>query len=168
MQRLRLPILVAVVVIVLDQITKWLVLQRWPEPYTSELTIIPWLLSLYYIRNEGVAFGLFQGIPQLFTVTSLLIIAGLIYFYLNHLPSRDRIVSILVGMILGGAIGNVIDRLRFGYVVDFIKTVGGNFPIFNIADSCVSVGVVALSAYLFLLERRVPAPPPMTVDDGRV
>lgn len=166
MARLRLPFVVAVVVVVLDQAAKWLVLRRWPLPYTGEIVLIPRLVSLTYIRNDGVAFGLFQGVPQLFTVSSLVITLGLVYFYLTHLPPRNRLVAVLVGMILGGAIGNVIDRLRFGYVVDFIKTFDGRFPIFNVADSGVSVGVIALAFYLFLLDRRAPAQAPLASDDG--
>lgn len=153
-ERLRLPLVIAWGVIIVDQMTKWLILLRWPQPYTGEIDIIPWWLSLTYIRNEGVAFGLFQGVPQLFTVTSILITAGLIYTYLRHLPNQKLPVSILTGLIIGGAIGNVIDRLRWGYVVDFIKTLDGRFPIFNVADMCVSMGVISLSVYLYWLERR--------------
>lgn len=166
-QRLRLPFLMALLVIGLDQASKWLVLQRWPQPYTGEITLIPWLLGLTYIRNEGVAFGLFQGIPQFFTVTALVIVAGLLYFYLYHLPPHNRLIAVLIGMVVGGALGNVIDRLRFGYVVDFIKTLGGHFPIFNVADSAVSVGVISLAIYLSVLERRLPRPSPVPSDDGR-
>ncbi len=166
MSRLRLPAVVALVVIALDQWTKWLILRQWPLPQTGEITIIPRLLSLFYIRNEGVAFGMFQGVPQLFTVTSLLIVAGLIYFYLTQLPANSRLVAVLVGMIIGGALGNVIDRLRFGYVVDFIKTFDGRFWIFNVADSAVSVAVISLAIIMFLQDRRAPAPATLSRDDG--
>lgn len=76
LRRLRVPALVAVIVIVLDQISKALVLRTWPFPQTGEFEIIGQWLTFIYIRNDGVAFGLFQGIPQFFTVTSLVIVAG--------------------------------------------------------------------------------------------
>ncbi|GAC1546223.1 MAG: signal peptidase II [Herpetosiphon sp.] len=164
--RLRLPFVVAMVVVVLDQASKFWIVRMWPVPQMGEITLIPWLLGLTYIRNEGVAFGLFQGVPQLFTLTSTLIVCGLVYFYVHHLPANNRLVAILVGMILGGAVGNIIDRVRFNYVVDFIKTVGGNFPIFNVADAAVSVGVICLAGYLFVLDHRKPSVT-MIRDDGR-
>jgi signal peptidase II len=111
----------------------------------------PWL-ALTYVRNDGIAFGLFQGIPQLFTITSLLIVAGAIYFYLRHLPEHDRWLPVMLGLIIGGAIGNVIDRLRFGYVVDFIKTLGGRFPVFNVADSAVVIGICLMTIHMLLTD----------------
>ena len=155
---LRLPGLIAAVVIVLDQLTKALVLRRWPLPQTGEIEIVGQWLAFTYVRNDGVAFGLFQGIPQLFTVTSLLIITGAIYFYLRHLEEQDRWTAIMLGLIVGGAIGNVIDRVRFGYVVDFIKTLAGRFPVFNVADSAVVVGVALMALHMFLTDRAQSSP----------
>lgn len=160
--RLRTPLIVAVIVIILDQLAKAWVLQTWPLPQTGEIELIRQWLSLTYIRNEGIAFGLFQGVPQLFTVTALLIVGGAIYTYLRHMPEHDRWLPFILGLIIGGAIGNVIDRLRFGYVVDFIKTLDGRFPIFNIADSSVVIGVCLMAMHMFLVDtgpqRQLAAP----------
>lgn len=173
-----IPAIIAAVVIFLDQITKAWVLRTWPEPYTGEIQIIPNWMELMYVRNTGVAFGLFQGVPQLFTITSLIIVVGAIWMYLRHAPIHDRWLAICLGLIVGGAIGNVIDRLRFGYVVDFVKTFDGRFPVFNVADSCVVVGVL-LMALLMTWEdhsrRQTPASggasgyaaPTIEADDGR-
>ncbi len=150
--RLVVPAIIAGVVIVLDQVTKALVLRTWPLPQTGEIELIGQWLALTYVRNDGIAFGLFQGIPQLFTITSLIIVAGAIYFYLHHTPEDDRWLPIMLGLIVGGAIGNVIDRLRFGYVVDFIKTLGGNFPVFNIADSAVVVGIFLMAVHMLFVD----------------
>src|SRR3954451_19709215 len=152
---LRTPALVAVIVVMLDQITKALVLRTWPLPQTGEISIIGQWLTLTYIRNDGVAFGMFQGIPQFFTVTSLLIMAGAIYYYLHHITEHDTWSALMLGLIIGGALGNVIDRVRFGYVVDFIKTFGGHFPVFNVADSSVCIGV-ALMAIRMLVQDYLP------------
>lgn len=146
-----IPAIIAAVIILADQATKAWILSIWPQPYTGEIPIIANWLELTYIRNTGVAFGLFGGVPQLFTVTSLLITAGAIWFYLRHLPQNNGGLAVSLGLIIGGAIGNVIDRIRFGYVVDFIKTFDGRFPIFNIADSCIVVGV-GLMALLLVQE----------------
>ena len=150
--RLVVPAVIAIVVIALDQFAKALVLRTWPLPQSGEVELLgPWL-ALTYVRNDGIAFGLFQGIPQLFTITSLLIVAGAIYFYLRHLPEHDRWLPVMLGLIIGGAIGNVIDRLRFGYVVDFIKTLGGRFPVFNVADSAVVIGICLMAIHMLLAD----------------
>lgn len=149
---LRLPAITAVIVITLDQLTKALILRTWPTPQTGEYQLLGRWLSLTYIRNDGVAFGLFQGIPQFFTLTSLAISAGAIYYYLRHFRDHDIWAAITLGLIVGGALGNVIDRLRFGYVVDFIKTFDGRFPIFNVADSAVVIGVALMALRMFFMD----------------
>jgi signal peptidase II len=78
----------------------------------------------------------------LLTVSALLIVAGAIYFYATQLPNHRRITQLTLGLILGGAFGNLIDRVRLGYVVDFIQI--GWFPIFNVADSAITVGAALL------------------------
>jgi signal peptidase II len=142
------PALVAAVVIALDQASKAWIL-RVLEPDESIPLIGSWL-SLTYVRNTGVAFGLFRGIPYFFTITSILISVGAVLFYRYQLPNNRPWVQLSVGMIVGGAIGNIIDRLRFGYVVDFVHV--SWFPgIFNIADSAITVGVIMLAGYLLLI-----------------
>lgn len=165
-----IPALIAAVVLIIDQLSKAWILRIWPEPYTGEIPIIERWLELTYIQNTGVAFGLFQGVPQLFTVTSIIIIGGAIWFYLTQLPAHDRGLALSLGLIVGGAVGNVVDRIRFGYVVDFIKTFDGRFPIFNVADSCIVVGVCLMA--LLLMRHELPARPAHVTpsvegDDGR-
>lgn len=156
--RLAVPGVVALLVIALDQWTKALVLRRWPLPQTGEIELVGQWLAFTYVRNEGIAFGLFQGVPQLFTVTALLIVAGAIYVYLYQMPAGDRLLPVLLGLIVGGALGNVIDRVRFGYVVDFIKTLGGRFPVFNVADSAVVVGILIMAMYMFITDIGAESP----------
>lgn len=164
------PAIIAAVVLVFDQLAKAWVLRTWPQPYTGDIAIIPNWLELTYIRNTGVAFGMFQGIPQLFTITSIVIVAGAIWFYIRHVPEDHGWLAVSLGLIIGGAIGNVIDRIRFGYVVDFIKTFDGRFAIFNLADSSIVVGVLLMAVILTMIEnQRRPAalPPTAEADDGR-
>ena len=168
LRRLRVPTLIALTVIVLDQITKALVLRTWPFPQTGEFEIIGQWLTFTYIRNDGVAFGLFQGIPQFFTVTSLVIVTGAVYYFLRHISEHDRWAPLIIGLIVGGALGNVIDRIRFGYVVDFIKTLGGRFPVFNLADSAVVIGVFLMALHMFLEDTSSPNQRAVAeADDGR-
>ncbi len=169
-RRLLTPAVIAAVVFIADQVSKAWVLRTWPEPYTGEIPIIENWLELTYIQNTGVAFGLFSGVPQLFTVTSLLIVAAAIWFYLKHVDQVHGWLPISLGLIVGGAIGNVVDRIRFGYVVDFIKTFDGRFPVFNIADSCIVVGVLSMATFFVITEEQGPAQrvaSPVEVDDGR-
>jgi signal peptidase II len=93
---------------------------------------------------------MFQGIPYFFTLTSIVISIGALLFYRYQLPNNRPWIQVSVGMIVGGAIGNIIDRVRYGYVVDFVHV--SWFPgIFNLADSAITVGVLMLAGYLLLM-----------------
>lgn len=169
-RRLVIPAVIAAVVILLDQLSKAWILSIWPQPYTGEIAIIDNWLELTYIRNTGVAFGLFEGVPQLFTITSIVIVAAAIWLYLKHVPEDHGWLALSLGLIVGGAIGNVIDRIRFGYVVDFVKTLDGRFPVFNIADSCIVVGVALMAIFLSYADSHHHAPqmaPQVEAEDGR-
>lgn len=160
-----LPATLALGALLLDQLTKvWAVATLGPEPRSAELRLIGEWLSLYYIRNTGVAFGLFQNLPQLFTITSIIITLAAIYAYRYHLPWPSPWIKISMGLIVGGALGNIVDRLRLGYVVDFIRV--GWWPIFNLADSAVSVGVTMLTLYLLLIGEEQTRRGPVPEDDG--
>lgn len=165
-----IPAVIAAVVLLVDQLSKAWVLRTWPQPYTGDLPIIDNWLELTYIQNTGVAFGLFSGVPQLFTITSIVIVAVAIHFYLKHVPEDHGWLALSLGLIVGGALGNVVDRIRFGYVVDFIKTFDGRFPVFNVADSCIVVGVFVMAIFLAQSEDRSPPPrvaPTIEAEDGR-
>jgi signal peptidase II len=145
------PAAVCATVLVIDQLTKqWAVRTLGPEEGQRVIFLIGDWFRLTFLKNTGVAFGLFQDMSQVFTFTSLLITAGAIYFYRYHLPTESRWVQTTLGLIVGGALGNVIDRVRLNYVIDFISV--GWWPIFNIADSAISVGVTMLAGYLLLTD----------------
>ena len=148
--RWLLPALVGVGVVALDQISKaWILRTLGPNDGTSIPLIRSWL-SLTFVKNNGVAFGMFQGIPHFFTLTSVVISIGALLFYRYQLPNNRPWIQVSVGMIVGGAIGNIIDRIRYSYVVDFVHV--SWFPgIFNLADSAITVGVLMLAGYLLLM-----------------
>lgn len=145
------PVAIAATILTLDQVTKAWVLETLGTVEGATRPLLGDWLSLTLIHNTGIAFGMFDiGFPHFFTVTSIIISLGAMYFYRYHLPSPHLLPQICLGLIVGGAIGNIIDRLRFGYVIDFIHVHW--FPgIFNIADSSITVGVAILALFLALI-----------------
>jgi signal peptidase II len=140
-------------VIALDQWTKWLV--RTNLPFEAEW-LPDWLswLSPYarivHWANSGAAFGSFQNGGPVFTVLAVIVIAAII-FYFPRVEDTDWTLRIAMGLQLGGAAGNLIDRLLIGKVTDFISI--GTFPVFNVADSSISIGVAVLLLGVWLKER---------------
>jgi signal peptidase II len=169
------PILIVSSIVTADQASKaWIWNQFGPIPVEGDSMPLwgEWL-RFTFVKNTGVAFGMFQDFPQFFTVTSILISLGAIYYYRFHLPHRSWVVQICLGLIVGGAIGNIIDRLRLGYVIDFVHI--SWFPgIFNLADSSISIGTILLSIYILLTgEQQAPQsgsvnPTPDSDDDRRL
>jgi signal peptidase II len=160
------PAALGLAVFAADQLSKgWIQATLGPEPRVKALPLAGDWLALVYSRNTGVAFGLFQNMPQFFTMTSLVITAGALYAYATYLPKYSPWVQAAIGLIVGGAVGNIVDRLRMGSVVDFISI--GWWPVFNLADSAIAVGVTLLAAYLiFIGDEPAPAPLPDPRDDG--
>jgi signal peptidase II len=142
-------LLVSLAVIVLDQWTKWLVEVHLPAHSTHP--VIPGLFNLTHVRNTGVAFGLFASDgggsgAWLLTLLGLgaLIAVGLYFWYT---PSRDRVLLAALALVVGGAVGNLIDRVSSGAVTDFLDVYVGlhHWPSFNVADSAISIGIVLMA-----------------------
>jgi len=145
------------VVVLLDQWTKWLALEH--LEYARSVPVVPGLdWTLLY--NRGMAFSLFSdGGWQIWMLTILTAIVGVaIAIWLFRTPRDHHWQGCALALILGGAIGNLIDRLRFGHVVDFIDVHYGqwHWPAFNIADSGITVGAVILAFILFFEGREEP------------
>ena len=141
--------LVAGLSVLADQVSKYVVRANLRPGQSMELT--PWLGSVFqvtYVTNSGAAFGLFQGWSSVFIVIAIVVIVALVWYYLQ-LSDGEWLVQLALGLQLGGAVGNLIDRLRFGgSVVDFIDLNFWplqNWPVFNIADSSIVVGVSVLT-----------------------
>jgi len=143
-----------VVIIALDQWAKYLVRLnfRWGE----SVVVLESFFSLTYVRNKGAAFGILNSAPAMFRepffiilpIVALVVIAA---FYIR-LPQKQTLMAVALSMISAGAIGNLIDRVRFGYVIDFLDFYlkSYHWPAFNIADSCIVVGVGLLFIQSFL------------------
>jgi len=145
--RLAVKVLIIAVLIGLDILTKSLAQQHLAGG--DDATLISGVLSLKYAENTGAAFGLFsQSIVMLIILSSLFVIAFFAYDYFNHNKSLWYYASFT--LIISGAVGNFIDRISFGYVRDFIKLDFINFPIFNLADTFLTIGIIAYTIYIFI------------------
>lgn len=142
--------LLAALLIIIDQITKWNIVQNF-ELY-QEKVIVPGFFSLFYIQNEGAAWGIFQGKMIFFYLVTLIVVGYLVYMFQQE-KNKTKLVGISFALILSGAIGNFIDRLLNGYVVDMFRLDFINFPIFNVADVCLTVGVVLMLIHVLFFEK---------------
>lgn len=124
--------------------------------FGESIPIIDHFLNITSHRNQGAAWGILQGKMWFFYIITIIVILGIIY-YIQKAAKGKILFGVSLGFILGGAIGNFIDRVVRKEVVDFVDTniFGYDFPIFNIADSALCIGVVMLIIHLFLEERQL-------------
>ena len=144
------------VVFVLDRITKILVESNLPQGASVDV-VGPWL-RISHVTNSGAAFGLLPERTTLLSILSVLAV-GAIVFYYRRLAADSRLIAATLGMQLGGAFGNLVDRIGRGYVVDFVDVGipnGPRFWSFNVADSSIVVGIIAVTALLWWQERCQP------------
>lgn len=144
--RLALGLAVAAVVIVLDQLTKWWVLNTIMQPFPRVVEVTPFF-NLVLTWNQGVSFGMFAHEAEYMPYVLSAVSVAITLFLLGWLRRADnRFVALCLGLVIGGALGNVIDRLLYGAVADFLDfhAFGFHFWAFNIADSGISVGVILL------------------------
>lgn len=134
---------ITLIIILLDQLIKYLI-SKYMRPSQS-IPLIKNFLYLTYIKNTGAGFGILKGSNTILIFTSLIII-GIILFYFDRII-KEKPIHIPIALILGGAIGNLIDRLFLGYVIDFIDF--RVWPTFNLADSCITIGALWLVVYFW-------------------
>ncbi len=141
-------------VVALDQYSKWLVRSQlafgemWlPAPLEG---LLPYMRIVYW-HNSGAAFGLFQRGNLILTILAIIVIGVIIYYYPRVSP-EDWWLKLAMGLQLGGAVGNLIDRLTLGQVTDFISL--STFPVFNVADSAITIGTCILLLGVYLKERQ--------------
>jgi signal peptidase II len=141
--------IIAAIIIVIDQVTKWLIVKN--MEYGENITVIENFLYITSHRNRGAAWGILQGQMWFFYIITAVVIIGMIY-YIQKYTKENKVMGIALGLMLGGAIGNFIDRLFRKEVVDFINTYifSYDFPIFNVADSALCVGVALLFIQMLL------------------
>lgn len=145
--------IIALIVIILDQWTKWLVVKR--MELGESITVIENWFYITSHRNRGAAWGILQGQMWFFYLITVIVIIGIVY-YIQKAAKGKRLLGVALGLMLGGAIGNFYDRVVHKEVVDFIHTYifNYNFPIFNIADSALVIGVGLLMIQMWQEERQ--------------
>ena len=143
-------ILISVGVIFLDQITKWLAvifLQGNPS-----VSVIPWFIQFSYLENRGAAWGMFADNRWVFmTVSTVAIIAVCVYMFVKR--PKSKLLCVSLAFIVGGGIGNMIDRVLLGFVVDFLEFTFMDFPVFNVADCFITCGCIAMMVSLILFNK---------------
>lgn len=143
-------IVIAAVVTAADQFGKFLISAGFAE--TDHFTLIPALIDIVYVENRGAAFSMFDEHTWLLGLVSVLFCIAITAYMLKKKP-QNRMLIICAGLLLGGALGNGIDRIARGFVVDFIEITLFRFPVFNLADIAITVGAVLLALHIILAEK---------------
>lgn len=138
-------ILISALIVAADQFAKWLISSQ--MTLTDSITAIPGLFEIVYVKNFGAAFSMMSGRVSLLSLISVLFCLGVAVYWIVKRPKKPLLCAALA-MMFSGALGNAIDRICRGYVVDFIKTTFIDFPVFNIADIAIVLGAVLLVVYV--------------------
>lgn len=150
--------IVAMLILAADQLSKWWIVKN--MQIGESISVIGEFFELYSHRNRGAAFGILQDQRWFFVAVTLVVLVGIVWYMQRMIRQGNMLLCWALGLLLGGALGNFIDRLRFGEVVDFLKfrfqfqwfgrEVDYTYPIFNVADSAIviAVGLILLDVYL--------------------
>ena len=138
-------------IVALDQWTKFLVVDQ--IPLHGHVDAIPGLFHLTYVQNTGAAFSLFEGMQWLFALIFILFTALILWDYFKKSMPFSKFERWMIVAVYGGGLGNMIDRLRLGYVVDMIRVDFMEFPVFNVADCFITCGCIALIVSLVLFNK---------------
>jgi len=146
----KYAIFVALIVLA-DQLSKLWVVQN--IPLFGNVPFLPGILQLTYVRNTGAAWSMFRGQQWLFALVFAIFTAALLLEYFKSPMPFTTLERWLIAAIYGGGLGNMIDRVRFGYVVDMLETEFMDFPVFNVADCFISCGCIALLVHLVFFNK---------------
>ena len=138
-------------VVAADQFAKYLTVAN--IPLFSDVPFIPGLLQLTYVQNTGAAFSSFQGQQWLFAVMFVIFTGVILWEFFKKPMPFTKLERWYIAAVYAGGLGNMIDRVRLGYVVDMIETTFMEFPVFNVADCFITCGCILLMAHLFLFNK---------------
>ena len=161
--KFKLVLVLLIAIVALDQASKAIVDRTMPLYHS--IPVIDSVFSLTYIRNTGAAFGILarsgEAFRRIFLIGFSIAAIGFIVLMLRRLPRHEKVLTVALGFILGGAIGNLIDRLLYGEVIDFLDFYWSHYhwPAFNVADSFITVGVVVILFRLALTKGDDPFAP---------
>ena len=134
-----------------DQLTKFLVVQN--IPLYSHVSAIPGLFRLTYVQNTGAAFSILQDQQWLFLVIFLVLTVAIVYDFAKKSMPFSKLERWLIVLVYAGGLGNMIDRIRLGYVIDMIELEFMNFPVFNVADCFITCGCIAMMVSLVFFNK---------------
>lgn len=143
-------LIVAALLVVCDQLVKYWVVSN--LSLGEAMNVIPNVFSLTYYQNSGAAWSILQGQMWFFAIVTFVAVPLCIWLLWKN-RRGSKFYSLALGLVIAGALGNFIDRMRLGYVVDMFQTDFINFPIFNVADMCLTIGVVMVFIYALFEER---------------
>ncbi len=145
---------IAALIVLLDQWTKWLVVKN--MEIGESIPVLEPYIALLSHRNRGAAWGMLEGQMWLFYIVTVAVVVGILYYFHKH-AKEQTLLKISLMILLGGALGNFIDRLFRGEVVDFvdvlIPVINYDFPIFNVADAALTIGVIMMIIYILFEEK---------------
>ncbi len=148
-----IPIFIIFALIALDQITKYIVLAKL-QP-VKQVVLINGFFNLTYVENRGAAFGAMQGARWFFVILAVIVTVAVAFYYYKMEKTKQNLwLRVALVMIVGGTVGNVIDRFFRGFVVDFLDFIifGYDFPVFNVADILIVIGTLILAGYILLAD----------------
>ena len=149
--------IVTVLLILADQLSKFLTV-RYLKP-VSTVAVIDGIFSLTYVENKGAAFGILQNARWVFIVATIAAIIAMVWYKCKFKP-QGKVINTSLCLLLSGALGNMIDRIFLGYVVDMLEVTFIDYPVFNVADCFVVVGAILLCIYILFIYKE-----PEKVDD---
>lgn len=140
------------ILVLIDQMSKYLVVEFLKDQ--PPIVVIEDVLNFFYVENRGAAFGIMQDMRLFFIVITIAIVLAILFILFKNYKNNSLLFNISLALILGGAIGNFIDRFRLHYVVDFIsfRIFGYDFAVFNLADVFIVIGTILLAIMILLYE----------------
>ena len=142
--------MIAALIVVLDQLTKYFVMTKIGAH--NAIHAIPGLFDFVYVKNTGAAFSILSNNTGILSIVSVVFCVGVLLYWYKKKPASVLLKTSLC-LLFAGALGNAIDRIARGFVVDFISTAFMNFPVFNIADIAITFGAVLLFVYILLFDK---------------
>ncbi len=145
--------IIIAMILVFDQVTKYMAIKYLKDK--PVITIVDNILEFSYVENYGAAFGILQNKKYFFVIMTVLVIIAISIILINNYYYLNKPMKVALAMLVGGALGNLIDRVRLGYVIDFISVRFGktyNFPVFNVADSFIVVATIII-VYMVIFDR---------------
>lgn len=144
-------LLISALLVFLDQLIKYIVVEN--IALSETIVVIPDILNFVYVKNTGAAFSMLSGKTDILSIVSLVVCIALIWYIIAKKPNR-KLFALSLSMLLGGALGNLIDRMFKNFVVDYIEVLFINFPVFNLADIAITIGAVLLMIYVIFFEEK--------------